>query len=281
MLSQILGNLDKKPIDAALDKVKKLVRIPSNLTIYFLEKIDFCYSIKLPKNIQDKFKVSCEHKISFSFKFKKRKIIVIYLEKDLLQNLDALIGLLLHEITHINHIDKRVYSSIYSSYNIGYNKNLNLFKSLSYDKNKILKLFHDISLITILTLKDIYTNNELIDKNLTNYLIAYYKIEFNRKICPKPIFYKNIKSLAKKDLNIIKNVFEFELALLSVILPLYETKKANYLVKFIETCYEINIQEISQKCHELIRLYFAEFKKKEFNQDFINLVFLKVYNLLK
>lgn len=280
MFTQILDNLDKKTIDSAVDKTSKLIKIPSNLYLYFLENIDLCYSIKLPRNIQKKFKLSCSHKSSFSFKFKKRKLIVIYADKQIMQNSDALIGLLLHEISHINQMDKGTYKQIYDGYNKSYLHNLKLFNSLKYDKKEIKQLFYDISLISILTLKDIYANTSLIDKKLTKYLIAYYKVEFSKKICPKPIFYKKLK-IAKDDLSVIKTVFEFELSLLSVILPLYETKSAEKIVKIIESCYEINIQDISEKCHCLITLYFADFKKKNFNEEFIKLVFLKVYSILK
>jgi len=280
MFTQILGNLDKQSIDSVIDKTNKLIKIPSNLYLYFLENIDLCYSIKLPRNIQKKFKLSCSHKNSFSFKFKNRKLIVIYVDKQIMQNQDALIGLLLHEISHIDQMDKKVYKQIYDGYNSSYTYNLKLFNSLKYNKDEIKKLFYDISLISILTLKDIYANKSLIDQKLTKYLLAHYKVEFNKKICPKPIFYKNLK-IVKNDLNIVKTIFEFELSLLSVILPLYETKSAEKIVNIIESCYEVNIQTISEKCHCLITLYFADFKKKNFNEKFINLIFLKVYNLLK
>ena len=280
MFTQILGNLDKKVIDTALNKTSKLIKIPSNIYFYFLENIDLCYSIKLPRNIQNKFKLSCSHKSSFSFIFKKRKLIVIYADKQIIQNPDSLIGLLLHEISHIIQMDKKVYNQIYDGYNKTYTKNLKLFNSLKYNKDELKKLFYDISLLSILTLKDIYANTYLVDKKLTKYLLAYYKTEFDKKICPKPFFYKKIK-IAKNDLHVIKTVFEFELSLLSVILPLYETKSAQHIIKIIERCYEVNIQDISEKCHCLIRLYFADFKKKNFNEEFIQLVFSKVYKILK
>ena len=113
------------------------------------------------------------------------------------------------------------------------------------------------------------------------YLIEYYLSEFDRKVCPKPIFYKNLKENLKKDINVINLVFDFELSLLSIILPLYKIKKARKLIKYIESCYETNIKDISSRCHELINLYFTNFNKKDFSKEFLNMVFLKVYYLLK
>ncbi len=278
---KILGNLNSDIIDNSIIKTEKLIKIPTNLYLYFLENINFCYSIKLPRHLQDRFKLACGTKISFSLKFRKRKIIVVYVDKDLLADSNALIGLLLHEIIHINQMDKGIYKKIHESYNNVYQKNFNLFSSLKYDKNDLKILFNGISSIAVLTLKDIYVNNELIMKGLNKYLISYYKFEFNKKICPKPIFYQNLKKYAKKDLNLIKTVFEFELSLISVILPLYKIKKAWELVNFIENCYELNINEISKKCHELINLYFTDFSKKGFNEAFIDLIFLKVYTLIE
>ena len=237
-----------------------------------------CRYIKLPRNILEQFRLNCDHKISFSIKFKKRKFIIIYLDKALTKNLDALIGLLLHEVSHLIQIDKGIYKNLLKK-NVQ-KRNFNFINKIKkYGKPELNRLFNDLSLIISLTLKDIYANNYLIKKNLTKYLISFYKSEFSRKICPRPFFYDNL-NVDKKNLEIITKVFEFELSLLSVILPLYQTKNAQNLINFIERCYEINIQQVSEKCHDLIRLYFASFGKKEFNEEFVNLVFMKVYRIL-
>lgn len=277
MVIKILGNLDQNYINNIIKKTKKIIRIPGEITFYFLENLNLCFSIKLPKNLQNRFKLECNQKVSFSVKYKSKKVIVVYVTKDLQANQNALIGLLLHEISHIKQIDNKIYNNIYSAYNEVYDKNLKLILGLNYDKTRLKQLFEDISVITTSTLKDIYANNFLIKKRLDFYLLKYYFLQFNNKVCPKPIFYKNLKN----DINSLNLVFDFELSLLSIILPLYKTKKARILVKHIESCYEINIKEISSRCHELINLYFSSFNKKDFNKDFYNLVFLKVYYLLK
>ena len=278
---KVIGHLDKNYIENTLNKTKRLIKIPRNLHIYFLENINLCYSIKLPRNIQKRLKIACSHKISFSFKYKNRGVIIIYMDKVLAKKEDSLIGLLLHEISHINQINKGVYKKVLEDFEKIMGRNHQLFMKLKYEKRDLEWLFNDISTISILTLKDIYANNELVKNKLTKYLITYYKLEFDRKICPRPVFYGDLKKSAQYDLDLIRLVFEFELSLISVILPLYKTKRAHELVRYLSKCYESNINKVSKKCHELIILYFRDFKKKNFNKEFFNAVFRKVYSVLK
>jgi len=278
---KVIGHLDKNYIENTFNKTKRLIKIPRNLHIYFLENINLCYSIKLPRNIQKRLKIACLHKISFSFKYKNRGVIIIYMDKVLAKKEDSLIGLLLHEISHINQINKGVYKKVLEDFEKIMGRNHQLFMKLKYEKRDLEWLFNDISTISILTLKDIYANNELVKNKLTKYLITYYKLEFDRKICPRPVFYGDLKKSAQYDLDLIRLVFEFELSLISVILPLYKTKRAHELVRYLSKCYESNINKVSKKCHELIILYFRDFKKKNFNKEFFNAVFRKVYSVLK
>ena len=203
------------------------------------------------------------------------------MDKVLAKKEDSLIGLLLHEISHINQINKGVYKKVLEDFEKIMGRNHQLFMKLKYEKRDLEWLFNDISTISILTLKDIYANNELVKNKLTKYLITYYKLEFDRKICPRPVFYGDLKKSAQYDLDLIRLVFEFELSLISVILPLYKTKRAHELVRYLSKCYESNINKVSKKCHELIILYFRDFKKKNFNKEFFNAVFRKVYSVLK
>lgn len=281
MIIKVFGNLNKKYVDNAVKKAGKLIPVPKDLTIYFLESLNFCSFINLPRSIQNKVRQRCRTKISFSFIFKKRKIVVIHLEKNLEKNQDSLVGLLLHEIAHINQMEKGVYDKIYNDYYKVSQKNLTKIKKLKYNKKDLVNLFHSISITSVSALKDIYANNYLIEKGLVNHLLSYYKLEFNKKVCPRPFFYKNIKETAKKDMSVVKDVVDFQLAILSATLPVYRTRKAKELVKFIESCYQINIQEVSKRMHELVDLYFKYFKNKNFNRMFFDCVFYEVCKLLK
>jgi len=281
MLIKIFGKTDEDYINKVLKTASKLINIPKDVEIYFIDDLDFCSCIILSKAMQNQIRQNCKIKTSFSFIFKKRKLIAIYLEKNLQKDKKSLVGLLLHETAHINQMQKGVYRKILNDYSKVSEKNLKLIRKLKYDKKGLTNLFYRISTTAILTLKDIYANNFLISNGLVNYLLYYYKLQFNRRICPKPFFYKLLKQAAKKDMSIVSDVIDFQLAILSATLPLYRTKKAEEFIRFIEKCYQVNIQEISSKCEELITLYFNEFNKKGFNEKFFNLLFLKVYNLLK
>ena len=90
MILKIIGNLDKPLIEKAVKKTSSLIKTPKNLHIYVLENLNMCYSIKLPRNIQDKFKTACSHKVSFSFKFKNKEMILVYMDKMLVNNQDGL-----------------------------------------------------------------------------------------------------------------------------------------------------------------------------------------------
>jgi hypothetical protein len=278
---KVFGKVNKKYVNNAVKKACKLIPVPKDLAIYFLEALNFCSFIRLPRTMQNKVKQKCLANISFSYIFKKKKIVVIHLEKNLKKNKDSLVGLLIHEIAHINQMEKGIYEKIYSDYYKGSEKNLIKIKKLKYNKKDLANLFHSISITSVSALKDIYANNYLIEKSLANHLISYYKMEFNRKVCPKPFFYKNLKEAARKDMSIVKDVFDFQLAILSATLPIHRTRKAKELVKFIEKCYSINIQEVSERMHELVDLYFEYFKNKDFNKMFFDCVFKEVYKLLR
>ncbi|MBI2671854.1 hypothetical protein HYX16_02880 [Candidatus Woesearchaeota archaeon] len=281
MIIKVFGKVNQKYIDNVLKKAGKLISVPKDLTIYFLETLSFCSYINLPRTMQNKVRQKCMTNISFSFIFKKRKIVVIHLEKNLEKNQDSLVGLLIHEIAHINQMEKGVYIKIYNDYYKVSQRNLIKIKKLKYNKKDLVNLFHSISITAVFALKDIYANNYLIEKGLVNHLLSYYKMEFNKKVCPKPFFYKNLKIAAKKDMSIVKDVVDFQLAILSATLPIHKTRKAKELINFIEKCYSINIQEVSEKMHELVNLYFKSFKNKDFNKMFFDCVFKEVYKLLK
>ena len=283
------GNLDREKIERALHKCTKLLKFPKDIEIYFLENMEYCNDIisTLHKHIRDSFKQIClVEKSSFSFNHKDRNIIVISLDekKQLVRNQKALMGLILHEVMHAMQVKRGYYKTIYDAYNEVFNKNKKLLNKLSYP-NKITKsLFSSVGYITVLLMKDLFCNSELISRNCGSYLLEYYVNELRgTKKCPRPVFYNKFKEAAKKDPGIIEIAFEFEFSLLSIVLPFqkYKTDKSLLLMKYINNCYELNIHEIARKCHELINLYLNYYQPdKEFSKRFFNAVFNKVYMLL-
>jgi len=279
-----ISNIDKDYINSAISKVSQLINIPFDVHIYFVNGNYSNLIQSLPINIKKDI-MQLSNKISFSYSLKDKHYIFIQVKnrKYLLKNKKALIGLLLHEIFHTIQRKKGLDKKLKSSYKRFYLSKFSKLNKLDYDKRPLRDLFYVLGENSILLAKELYTNTEIIKKGLEDYLIEYYKEEFsNIKICPKPVFYDKFKKAAKKDMNIIRIAFEFEFALLSIILPLKKirTKKARHLEKHIHSCFEINIEEISRKCREITFTYFENFHRKNFQKEFFEQVFFKIYNLL-
>lgn len=272
-------NLNDKYINLTIKKTEELIEIPSNLVIYFVKGNVFIKS--LPKKVNEYILKGK----SFSYNTKKVSIIFIQFNKRgyLLKNNKALIGLVLHEIMHVNQRNKGLDEQLKNSYRKHYLSKLKLLKKLDYNINKLNNLFLSVGETSVLLSKELHTNTELIKNGLSEYLLQYYKEEFPRtKKCPKPVFYDKFKREAMKDIDIVKDVFEFEFSLLSFILPFRKlaVKNAKSLINHIHQCYEINIDEIARKCKEITFTYNKDFEKKNFQKEFFEGVFFKVYDLL-
>lgn len=289
MQISVKGKLNEEKIKKAVEKARKLIKFPKNIEIYFLENAEYCDDIiaTLHKHLRGYFRQVClVEKSSFSFNHMNRNLVVLSLEKkkSVVNNQKALIGLILHELMHSIQVKKGEYKNIYEGFDETFKKNKKLLKKLKYPSKKISVLFDRIGFIAIMLLKDLFCNSELIGKGYGSYLLEYYKSELKgKKSCPRPVFYDKFKDAAKKDPEIIQDAFDFEFSLLSIILPFqkYRTDESLILMKHIDKCYEINIHEISRKCHELIYLYLNYYKpNKEFSKRFLNAIFNKVYMLL-
>jgi len=268
-------------INRAIQETQKLISFPKNLKIYIISDKKYCKFISesLPREIRRHFLKTCKEKITFSYSYKSIKLITVILTKSnkyLIKNKKALIGLLIHEIIHIKQRELGLDKKIESYFN---RKNyMNRFKKLKYSKKEIQFLYDKIKENSILLLKELYSNNKIIKLNLKNYLLSYYYEQFKTKrICPQPLFYEDIKG----DIKMGADAIEFELILLSIILPFYTTKHAKKLIQHLSKCYETNIKEITDKAHDIISLYISDFGKKDFDAKFFDSVFNKVYSLLK
>ncbi len=270
-------------------RLLKRIDLLGDVNIYFVRDFKKCSLIlrKIPRSLQKTFKEICEIKrVSFYFNDGKKDLIIVNLQgRDfLLRNKRALIGLLLHEVIHFVQSKRGLYKRINRSFNDGFKKNMKVLNRLRYSKKKTRSLFNKIGLISNLLLKDLYGNTELIKRGLGNYLLEYYYKEFSvRKVCPRPVFYDKFKRAVKRNVNIIEDAFEFEFALLSVVLPFdkLDDRKAKELKKHISRCYELNINEIARKCRELVDLYSNEFSESsDFQKKFFAAIFAKVYYLL-
>ncbi len=285
----IKGNLPEEYLRNTVKRLGRIIRIPKQLEIYFLasesDGKEIVRSMHRRARKAMRYVLLKERK-SFAYNHGGRKIIVIPINhrRFLLKNQNALLGLLLHEVMHIKQQDKGMYRVIKRSFEATFMKNQRLLKKLKYPKKKLKSLFESVGSISILLLKDLYVNTEVISAGKAKHLLEYYHAELiGKKTCPRPVFYDKFKEAAKKNLDVITIAFEFEFALLSMLLPFqrYGSRKAKELMMHINHCYELNVQEIARKCHELIYLYLNEFSYDErFARRFFSAVFSKVYLLL-
>lgn len=289
MRIEIQGNLSQTYFTTTINKLRKLISIPNNTEYYFLENGGYCETLiaTLHHHAKQAFRNVCvtEHN-SFSYHHKRRSLIIIHLQEKqhLLKNQKALLGLLLHETMHITQARNGLNTTLQQAHAATFEKNKQLlYKLKRYPRTKIQTLYNQTTTNSLLLLKDLSANTALIKKGLSNYLLAYYDVEFHhQKHCPAPVFYDKFKKAAQKNLDIINTAFAFEFSLLSVLLPFqrYHTTKAKKIITTIKHCYEINIQDIARKCHELVSVYDHYYDDEDFPKRFLNAIFNKIYLLL-
>src|SRR3989338_926344 len=137
----------KDYIANTIEEASRLIKFPKNLNIYIIKDKKYCSLISktLPKEIQKHFLNSCRQKITFSYNYKDIKLIVVV-------------------VTESN---KKIESAFNKK---NYVKKL---KKLKYNKKDIELLYNKIKVTSILLLKDLHSNNEIIKLKLENYLLSY------------------------------------------------------------------------------------------------------------
>ncbi len=285
----VKGKLDRDVIQRAVDVAASLLPFPSLLELYFFDEVSYCEDIlsTLHKHVRESFRQVCfVEQSNFSFTHRNRNLVVISLEgkKDLVRDQKALVGLILHEVMHVMQTQRGIYEHIYRAYHDVFSSIRRRFSSLHYPSSRLQSVLSTLGSTTILLLKDLFCNSELIKKGYGPYLIAYYKTDLSEtKTCPRPVFYKKFKDAVQKNLEVLRIVFEFEFSLLSIVLPFqkYGTHESARLVRHVNDCYEINIKEISRKCHDLVGLYQDSYAPTAvFTRRFFTTLFTKVYGLL-
>ena len=284
MKTVFFGDFNQAYIKKALITVRSLVKFQKDIEFYFSEHMHYCNLVlkKLPKEAYESFANAMRHKVSFSYKYGRRKIIVIYIPKNkryLLKNEKALVGILLHEVIHITQM-YGLYVKIKRNYRKYYLSKVNKLK-ISDKKKKVL---YKIGINTVLLLKDLYVNTVLEKEEISKYLLEYFYYDLSfKKTCPRPVFYDKLKKAVKKNPEILAIVLEFEFALLSVLLPFYKFKgdKAKEIVYHIKNCYSVNLQDLLRKLSDIISVYEMEFdESSEFQKKFFETVLNKSLKIL-
>jgi len=250
----IQADVDPDFVKAAFDKTMRLIYVPPKISFYVIDHPNFCpiFVEDLPKEAKTEYKNLCqEEATSMSITWGRHDHILIHItpeEEYLKTNEKALIGTILHEVIHtkLGHmLDKKIYKDMHSSFN-KFKKQL---REIKYTDKQINDLFSAVSETAAYVLLDLYGNSDLIRRRLINYLVEDYSNLYKcKKRCIKP----KLPSKHKK-LDYAKGAFNYELSLLSVIIPFMRSSspKAKKLVKHLEKNFESNVPEIAKKLKDL------------------------------
>lgn len=285
----VLGPFSRSYFTRVLRRTQRLIPIPRDVQMFVVgTKAAFSSLLhKLPRQDRAFFKeVHLLDKISFSYQRGKTRLVVLTItasNRFLLHDAKALQGLLLHELMHLEHMQRGVYRRLQQSYK----KVLKLYTKLLMNlrQRKLLPVLASVGQHAVLLLKDLYANAALIERGYGHYLRWYYEREFSlKKICPRPVFYDKLKRAVQKDPSILATVFSFEFALLSVILPFkkYKERSAKKLLAHLATCYNLNMGEVMRKCGLFIAYYLDHYQqpRRDFEEKYFHLIFTKVVELL-
>ncbi|MFX0085488.1 MAG: hypothetical protein ACFFAU_07430 [Candidatus Hodarchaeota archaeon] len=232
---------------------------------------------------------------SFSYGYRDKEIIFIQLEKtstllETTQN-SGLKGLILHEILHSvqrqRGLEVRLKNSLVFS--------LDFFRELasivpvdSFNQEDLITFLKQISQVALLTLKDIYTNVEMIKRGISSPLLEFYLIELEfeqASLIVPPIFNTPFQKgkISIKDLNEFAKAFNFTLSLIPVWLPnmVLETDSVDYkrsreLKHFIFNNYYINPSLITREMWHIENIFLTSFS---FSKGFHLKWFGAIFNL--
>jgi hypothetical protein len=292
----IVDGVPEEPFRRAFKAVRK--RFPDlddlpNLKVYAVsegKELDLPLT-DIPSEVAYKFQKILESAdTSFFYGDENQNLVVIRITSEIefiLKNNLALRGLLAHELIHALQRFRGLDRDVKRCYIAVANEMAPLLDELDYDEESVMKLINSIGVTSILVLKDLYVDDEMIRKGLTRELLNYYSGLFGvrKKTCPLPKFKKIIegKKISEEDFPYIVDALNFELQLLPTWLPFEKinSKVARKLKKHIEKCYEADLGWIAKHFHEIIVLYMTEFSNTcKFHRDYYRLIFNRVLAIL-
>jgi hypothetical protein len=250
----IQANIDPDYVKYAFEKAATLIPVPKKVSFYVIDHPNFCpiFAKDLPKKPKKTYTDFCKReRTSMSITWNRHEHILIHItpeEEYMRTNEKAFIGTILHEIMHSNlgvKLDDKIYKDMHAAFD-KFKKQLAYVK---YTDKQISDFYSKISETAAFVLLDIYGNSELVKKRLTNYLVEDYgSLYACKKRCAKPKLPPK-----KQKLKYIADAFDYELSLLSVIMPFMRTsnKKAKKLVKHLEKNFESNVPEVALNLQDL------------------------------
>lgn len=228
---------------------------------------------QIPVKDRDDFLETCRGTdTSVSFRSGGQEFIIIKTDKEFLyENPEALRGLLAHELMHTVQRDDDLEKKVEDGAKRYEEEMIDSLKDSGLTDEEINRFIHTIFQTAIYTLKDIFTNTDLIEQGFVEELEAYYHHMLGiETFCPAPDFYGETKGIDD-----IQDAITFELGILPAWLPFkaLDRERSNRIRERIEECYEQDIPEVADYVHRLEELYADTYAESE---DFIDAYFQQV-----
>jgi hypothetical protein len=283
------GSLNRPHFFRALRLIRKLLpQLPGNLEIHIIDNLKACpfVSPDIPSFQRVIFQRFCaKERISFSYSYGDTHTVVIWVtpEKPFLRsNVKATAGLMAHELMHTLLRVKGLDARLTEHYLESYEKLHPMLRELPFGHSRIIGFFDRIGGESVMTLKEIYANMDLLKRGCGEYLLEYYYNKIGtEKYCPMPVFYKG--RLKEAHLDQIEKAILFQLSLMSAGVPFehYGHPMAKALIKHMERCYERNIADITKEMHDVRDFVLKNLSNSPaFHKSFFKRVFLKAYKIL-
>ena len=290
----VKGTFDKNYIESALLELELKWGIPKNVEYILVMDHPKYFKViepKLPKTAKKEFRAAYHSDpTSMSLTYGTFDLIVISIslkeEQYLKTNKKALIGLLAHELMHIKQRRRGLDRAIRADAIRAFGKFEPKLHKLKIPQKNIAEFYAAIGESANFTLKDIYDNFELIDKGMGDYILEdYWNLYHASNRFSKPVFYSR-KDTPYKLVKNVKDAIDFELNLISAIAPFVKmaragNRKAERLVKFIGSDYEVNISEVENAYDDVIQYSIDKFAwSGPFRRKFFTIVFKRAFYLL-
>ncbi|MDY6769149.1 MAG: hypothetical protein SVW02_03530 [Candidatus Nanohaloarchaea archaeon] len=221
----------------------------------------------IPVEDREDFLETCrEADASVSFSSSGQEFILIKTDKEfLLEEPTALRGLLAHELMHTVQRDDDLGQRIEDAAKRHEDEMIGTLREAGVSDPEINRFIHTVFQTAIFTLKDLFTNRDLINQGFVEELEAYYHHMLGMdSFCPAPGFYGEEASVAE-----IQDALTFELGLLPAWLPFQalERDRLEAIRQRIEECYEEDIPRVAEYVHALEDLYAEEMDDPEAFMD--------------
>ncbi|MDY6768994.1 MAG: hypothetical protein SVW02_02715, partial [Candidatus Nanohaloarchaea archaeon] len=253
------GDLDagyfKEQADAVMEKLEGEEDIA--FTIAAIGDGDQCEAAfeEIPVDDREEFLETCRGaETSVSFRAGDQEFIIIKTDKEfLLEDPAALQGLLAHELMHTVQRDDDLGEAVEAAAKQHEDEMIDTLRGAGLSDQEINRFIHTVFQTAIYTVKDLFTNTELVRQGFVSELEAYYHHMLGvDTFCPAPDFYGEEASVGE-----IQDAITFELGLLPAWLPFkaLDRDRSNEIRQRIEDCYEEEIPRVADYVHRLEGLY--------------------------